>query len=347
MKNKFFEEQNTLSTEITLKESEILDNKKRTDSLLRQIENLKKIGDIIQSFQGDIGENEMIYKSEEIAYNFIGKGSWKLKKYKDSDIFSSYIKNMPLPLMITNMSEDQQFPSEKNNKKQSLIAAPVELDGVFWGILQGTSYVKNFFREEDLKQLSLLSGTVSTILNNFYLYKKLKTLAITDGITGLYTHAYFKERLTEELKRSQSNNLSLSLAILDMDFFKNVNDQYGHLAGDDLLRQIASLLRLRFRETDFLARYGGDEFAFMMPHTNAKEAKKVLKKIILTIKREKFFLPVESVSPVQIKITGSIGFVSLNKKIHISEEDFIKMVDKALYSAKKSGRNKVEEYNGK
>ncbi|MCA6071929.1 MAG: sensor domain-containing diguanylate cyclase, partial [Endomicrobium sp.] len=273
-----------------------------------------------------------------------GKGSWKLKKYKESDVFSFYVKNTTLPLIIANMSEDRRFPLERDSNKLSLIAVSVELNSAFWGTLQGASRLKNFFSEEDLRQLSLLSGTISTILNNFYSYKKLQVLAITDGVTGLYTHAYFSERLREELNRLQNNNVSLSLAMLDMDFFKSVNDQYGHLAGDSLLRQIAALLRSKFRETDFIARYGGDEFVFVMPHTNSKEASKVLEKIRLVIEKERFFLPVGSLPPVRIKTTGSIGFVSLNKKNPISEEDLIKRADVALYKAKQSGRNRVAQY---
>ena len=130
-----------------------------------------------------------------------------------------------------------------------------------------------------------------------------------------------------------------------MHFFKSGNDQYGHLAGDSLLRQIAALLCSKFRKTDFIARYGGDEFAFMMLHTNSKEASKVLEKIRLVIEKERFFLPVGSLPPVRIKTTGSIGFVSLSKKNPISEEDIIKRADVALYKAKQSGRNRVAEYS--
>ena len=346
MKNKFFEEYDTLNMEITLKESAILENKKRTNNLSQQIESFRKIGNILQSFQDSLNEKEMMYKCEDIVYNFMGKGFWKLKKYKESDVFAFYMKNTSLPLMITNMSKDRRFTSERDNNKLSLIAVSVELNSSLWGTLQGTSYLKDFFSEKDLQQLSLLSGTISTILNNFYSYRKLQLLTITDGVTGLYTHVYFNERLKEELNRLQNNKVSLSLAILDMDFFKNINDQYGHLAGDSLLRQTASLLRSNFRETDFIARYGGDEFAFMMLHTNSKEASKVLEKIRLVIEKERFFLLTDGLPPVRIKTTGSIGFVSLNKKNSISEEDIIKRADAALYKAKQSGRNRVEEYSG-
>ncbi|MDR3256179.1 MAG: sensor domain-containing diguanylate cyclase [Endomicrobium sp.] len=344
IKNRFFEEYETLDREITLECSEISKNKKRIEYLTQYIKFFKKIGRTLQSFQTSLSEKEIIEKSEYIAYKFMGKGTWELKKYSDNNVFAFYVRKTSLPLLITDMSSDERFPSGQKYKQMSLIAFPIEFNRIFWGILQGTSYVKNFFSEEDLRHLSLLSGTISTVLNNSYLYKELQTLAVTDGLTGLFTHNYFKERLKGEISRSNSNKLSLSLGLLDIDFFKDINDKYGHQAGDSILHQISLLLRARLRETDFIARYGGEEFAFIMLNTNSREAAKILEQIRLTIEQERFFLPVESLTPVRVKITSSIGFVSLDKNCFISEEEFIKNADAALYKAKHSGRNKVEEF---
>jgi PleD family two-component response regulator len=110
--------------------------------------------------------------------------------------------------------------------------------------LEGSHHSENFFSQENLQQLSMLSNTIATALNNFYIYNQLQTLAITDGLTGLYTNIYFKERLSEELSRSQSNKIPLSFGLLDIDRFKGINDKYGHQAGDFVLRRIASILRL-------------------------------------------------------------------------------------------------------
>lgn len=129
-----------------------------------------------------------------------------------------------------------------------------------------------------------------------------------------------------------------------MDFFKSINDEYGHQAGDSILLQVSSLLRARFRETDFIARYGGEEFAFMMLRTNSREAAKILEHIRLKIEKHRFFLHFGSSYPIQIKITVSIGFVSVTRGFPISEEEFIKNADKALYKAKQLGRNRVEGF---
>jgi len=345
IKRDFFEKYNTIDKEIILIGCRILENKKIISDLARHSEDLKKISKVLQSFQASFAEKEIIEKSEDIAYRFIGKGSWRLKKYSDDDIFAFYMKSTSLPLMIEDISTDERFLKQnKDNGKMSFIAVSIELNGVFWGILQGSSNMKDFFSEDDLRQLYLLSGIISTVLSNSYLYKQLQTLAITDGLTGLYNQIYFKEMLKEEFSRSQSNRLPLTLGILDVDFFKDVNDRYGHQAGDSILCQISSLLRARFRETDFIARYGGEEFAFIMLHTNLREAAKILEYIRLKIEKQNFFLPVKNSFPVQIKITASIGFVSLDKNFSVSEEEFIRNADMALYRAKQLGRNKVEGF---
>ena len=343
MRNRMLEEYETLDREITLKDSEIIENNKRTDAIIQQIDNFQMMGRMIQTFEASLDEHEIIEKSGELASKFIGSGNWKLKKNTQNDVFAKYIKTTGLPLIITDLSSDRRFALTQN-RYLSVIAVPIEVNGVFWGILRGTSSKPHNFEDADLRLLSILSGIVSTVLNNAYLYQKIQDLAITDGLTGLYTQSYFKERLKEEIKRAKSNKVPLSVAILDIDFFKKINDTYGHQAGDVILRQVSGLLRGRFRETDLLSRYGGEEFGVIMLHTDAVEAKKVLEEIRISIEKERFFLPIESYHPVQVKITVSVGFVELEKGSSQIEEELIKKADKALYVAKKSGRNQTVRF---
>lgn len=338
MKNSMHEEFETLDREITLKDSEIIESNKRTNAIRQQIDNFQTMGRMIQTFEASLNEDEIIEKSGELASKFIGNGEWKLKKNVYGDVFAKYIKTTGLPLIITDLSNDRRFLMNQN-RYYSVIAVPVEVNGTFWGVLRGTSPKKNAFEDADLRLLSILAGIVSTVLNNTYLYIKIQDLSITDGLTGLYTQSYFKERLKEEVKRARSNKVPLSVAIVDIDFFKKINDTYGHQAGDVILRQVAALLRGRFRETDLLSRYGGEEFGVIMLHTDDEEAKNVLEEIRKSIEKERFFLPIESYHPIQVKITVSIGFAELEKSSASIEEELIKKADKALYSAKKAGRN--------
>jgi diguanylate cyclase (GGDEF)-like protein len=343
IENRFLIERNNLDEKISEKEHAILENKRIIDNLSDQIKNFRKIGDILQTFHYSLSEIEIIYKSEDIAFRFFGKGTWKLRKYDDNDKIASYIKRTSNPLIIYNIKKDNRFKNMPD-ERLSIIAASIEFNGTFWGILEGYSHHEKFFSENNLRQLLMLSSIISTALNNFYLYKQLQALAISDGLTGLYTNTYFKERLAEELNRSWSNNIPLSLGLLDIDYFKEVNDKYGHQAGDFVLMRIASILRLNFRGSDFIARYGGEEFAFMMLHTSSKDASKILEKIRALIEQEGFFIPVESVLPVRLKITVSIGFIALSGKVQVTQEEFIKNADNALYKAKYLGKNRVEEY---
>ncbi|MCL2485017.1 MAG: sensor domain-containing diguanylate cyclase [Endomicrobia bacterium] len=343
MKNGKSEEYETLERENAIKDSEILENKKRSASIMQQIKNFRQIGRMIQTFQASLDEEEIIMKSGDLAAQFIGIGNWKLKKNVHGDVFASYIKNTGLPLIVTDISKDKRFTLSKN-RYLSVIAVPVEVNGSFWGIIKGTSYKANSFNDSDLRLLSILSGIVSTVLNNAYLYKKARDLAITDGLTGLFTQNYFKERLKEEINRSKSNNVSLAVGLLDVDFFKKINDTYGHQAGDAILRQVALLLRGRFRETDLIARYGGEEFGVIMLHTDSKEAFKVLEEIRTIIEAERFFIPTESYSPIQVRITVSIGFAELRQYNSLIENELIKKADSALYKAKNSGRNRTVEF---
>lgn len=338
MKNGMQEEYEILDREITLKDSETIENNKRTIAIIQQIDNFQKMGRMIQSFEASLDEQEIMEKSAELASKFIGRGNWKLKKDVYGDVFAKYIKTTGMPLIVTDLSTDKRFTMIQN-RYFSIIAVPVEVNGVFWGILRGTAPKKNAFKDADLRLLSILAGIVSTVLNNAYLYGKIQDLAITDGLTGLYSHSYFKERLKEEMKRAKINKVPLSVAILDIDFFKKINDTYGHQAGDVILRQVAALLRGRFRETDLLSRYGGEEFGVIMLHTDKFEAQKVLEEIRTSIEKERFFLPIESYHPVQVKITVSAGFAELEKANSSIEDEIIKKADKALYQAKRSGRN--------
>jgi len=343
IKNSMYEEYETLDREIALKDSETNENKKRTSDIIQQLQGFQKMGSMIQTFAVSLDEKAIIEKTGDLASQFIGAGAWKLKKNAQGDVFAKYVKDSGLPLIVTDISSDRRF-TRTQNVYLSVIAVPVEVSGGFWGILRGTSGKSNSFSDADLRLLSILSGIISTVLNNAYLYRKIQELAITDGLTGLYTQSYFKERLREEMNRAKSNRVPLSIGILDIDFFKNINDTYGHQSGDVVLHHIAVLLRGRLRETDLICRYGGEEFGVIMLHTDKKESGRILEEIRKSIEKERFFLPVESYSPVRVKITVSIGYAELDKFTSSIEDELIKKADKALYDAKKTGRNKVVEF---
>ncbi len=167
--------------------------------------------------------------------------------------------------------------------------------------------------------------------------KRLELLSITDGLTKLNNHRYFQDELARAFEESQRYQRPLSLAMIDIDFFKKVNDTYGHAAGDDVLKQVAALYRSSVRSTDLVARYGGEEFAVMMPETSLEDAITFAEKIRQMIE--------ESILDTQagpIPCTVSIGVASVPLSRIQSAKELIVAADKALYRAKRAGRNQVQ-----
>jgi diguanylate cyclase (GGDEF)-like protein len=314
MQNAMNEENETLSREMSIKESETAVNKKRISDIKQQMRNFQKVSRMIETFQTSLDEKEIIEKSGELAFQFIGIGQWKLKKHAPKDVFAKYVQNTGLPLIITDLSSDIRFTLTQN-RYLSVIAVPIETNGKFWGVLRGVSEKTNAFNDSDLRLLSILSSVINTVLTNANLYGRLSILSITDGLTGLYTQSYFKERLREEMRRARVNNFPLTVAILDIDFFKKINDVYGHQAGDAVLSRIGLILREKFRKSDLLARYGGEEFGIILLHSDIKQSAKILEEIRKVIEREDFFINAEISCR---KIIKQIGRASCRERVFLS-----------------------------
>jgi diguanylate cyclase (GGDEF)-like protein len=167
--------------------------------------------------------------------------------------------------------------------------------------------------------------------------KRLELLSITDGLTKLHNHRYFQDELARAFEESQRYQRPLALAMIDLDFFKRVNDTYGHAVGDDVLKRAAALFRSSVRSTDLVARYGGEEFAVMMPETALQDGIAFAEKIRLLIGTT----PLETQAG-EVAVTVSIGIASVpHSRIH-SPKELIVAADKALYRAKRNGRNQVQ-----
>jgi diguanylate cyclase (GGDEF)-like protein len=348
LKNAFLEEHDRIEISIAQKTAEIKENRLMSQNLSEQIKIFREMGKRIQSFQTYLNEKEIAEKAEEIALISVGKGYWKFKsdlsddkKLLRNDVFMSYVKINSLPLLISNLPSDKRFPSEKGSNKKSLIAAPIRFEYNFFGAIEGSSYLNDFFSEQDLRKLSACSEAIGTALNNARLYKQLKSLSITDSFTGFYTHNYFKERLQEEINSAKYAKIPLSLGILDIDFFKNINDNFGHQTGDNAIRHISSLIRSTFEEMDLIAHYGGEEFAVIFPNTKIDEAKKIAENLRVKVEKEKFFPQTENFFRTAVKITISIGLTELLDYSEENIETFMQRADGALYEAKRSGKNKV------
>ncbi|HPC36688.1 MAG TPA: diguanylate cyclase [Candidatus Marinimicrobia bacterium] len=165
--------------------------------------------------------------------------------------------------------------------------------------------------------------------------RRLESLSTTDALTGIYNRRHFDQELKREIARSKRYNSPLSLLMLDIDLFKIVNDTYGHLLGDEVLKAIGQILTNCLRKNDICARYGGEEFVVLLPETGEKEAFLVAEKIRATVaKREIAF------EQSLARVTISIGIAQFNSTEMAEGTQLVDAADKALYQAKRSGRNK-------
>ncbi len=168
---------------------------------------------------------------------------------------------------------------------------------------------------------------------------KLEQLAIRDGLTGLYNKREFDRRLHEELERARRNGRPFALLMIDADYFKKINDDYGHLAGDRVLRKLANLLSQGVRPVDHAARYGGEEFAIILPETSTKEANKTAERLRRAVQMQEIVLDGDR----RIRITVSIGLAGYPRDA-ASAKALVAAADEAMYAAKAGGRNLVRQF---
>jgi len=168
---------------------------------------------------------------------------------------------------------------------------------------------------------------------------KLEKLSITDGLSGLYNHRHLVLSLESEFKRAARYGHSLALLLMDIDYFKNLNDTYGHLCGDYVLKTVAGILKSNVRATDLVARYGGDELAVMLIETDARSALEVAEKLKQAVASHAFKWQTQELS-----VNVSVGLATAPKPGIQKPSDLVNAADRALYQAKKAGRNAVVLY---
>lgn len=169
------------------------------------------------------------------------------------------------------------------------------------------------------------------------LLKHVQELAITDSVTGLFNRRYFKEVLQQEFSRAQRYGTLFSCFMIDVDQFKQINDNYGHEAGDKVLNDLARLLQIQLRDVDLVARYGGDEFAILLPESPREKARQVAERI-----REAVCNEVYSFIPKKQPVTLSIGISGMPDPGFQHASQVVSTADFALYRAKNNGKNRVE-----
>ncbi len=210
--------------------------------------------------------------------------------------------------------------------------SPVKNKGVLTGIFALGKKQSGVYSQEDLEMTMAVAGQAGLIIENAQHYSQALLKANTDGLTGLYNHRHFHERLEQEIARSSRFGTVFSVIIADIDLFKVYNDNYGHLAGDEVLRRIGEYIKSSIRSIDIAARYGGEEFGVILPETRLMDAQVVGERIRKTIEAK--------TNSRAMPVTISVGLASWPID-GVMKEELINRADKALYFAKQSGRNRV------
>jgi len=197
---------------------------------------------------------------------------------------------------------------------------------------------------KEIEYLEELSNQAATTINRANVYAEILKHATLDALTGFYNRRQLEARIKQEIASSQRQKTPLCAIMTDIDYFKKVNDTYGHAVGDMVLKTVARVMRSQLREYDVAGRYGGEEFALLLPFTKLKEAKMVAERLRHAI--ETTIIDISDINPdseeKEINVTISLGIYEL--KSTDNEEDLLKNADKALYQAKGTGRNRVIVY---
>ena len=253
-----------------------------------------------------------------------------------------------VPLLVKDIEHNEWGHGERNPKYStgSFISIPLKIGEKTIGVLNITDKITGeIFSEDDMHLLRSFASYASIALerSNYYsLAGHLRELSITDSLTGLFNRRYFEERFYEELHRSERHNLTFSLAMLDIDDFKLFNDTEGHLAGDEILKSISGIAKDNLRIIDVIARFGGEEFAIIMPQTEKPEALQVAERIRDSIKER---IPKMWNEFPRDAITVSIGIATYPADGK-DRKDIIRSADKALYRAKMEGKDRTVLWQG-
>lgn len=255
------------------------------------------------------------------------------KKFKPGEGVAGQAFQEAKPIILNNTKGEEEFIEADSSFVRSIACIPMLVYNEAIGVINVTNKRDDtHFTEVDIEMLKAVTDQAAVAINK----AQLQEVAITDFLTGLYIRRYFMSRLQDELIRSERYNKAFSIAMVDIDKFKNVNDTYGHDAGDQVLKAAGRFFQKNLRQTDVVARYGGEEFVIFFPETNKKVAYTLTERL-----REGF-------SQIRLdklpRLTISLG-ISTYPEDGKDIETLIKNADTAMYAAKQNGRNKVVKFS--
>ncbi len=264
-----------------------------------------------------------------------------INKEKTGDFFDEWVLRHAQPLLVDSATSDFRFDPDRIKESVSrsigsVMCVPLMTQAHLFGILRMDSSFSRSYTSEDLRFLSVVADIAKLALENAIYYKHMQDLSITDGLTGLFLRRYAAERFREEFSRAQRDKVPLSFLMIDLDHFKDINERFGHLGGDFMLRKMALWLKNFFNSCGFIiCRYGGEEFCVALPGFDNEAAS------LLAEDFRKFLSTKQAVlRHHKIKLKVSIGVASFPRDSFVCD-DLIHLSDDALLKAKRAGRDRV------
>lgn len=244
-------------------------------------------------------------------------------------------------VISSNVREDPRFAAEFDKETRietrSIVAVPLISKGKTLGVIELINILdEGKFDQESFDLLLTIADYAAIAIENARYVEKIRQLTVTDDVTHLYNARYLEQVLEQNFRRSRRYKTPLSLLFIDLDFFKFVNDTFGHLVGSDVLRETAHILKNSTRMTDVVTRYGGDEFVIILPETTQDEAEIVAMRISEAIRTHTF----GERHGIKHKLTASIGIATYPDDAD-NKVDLLRLADHAMYWVKEHNRNGI------
>jgi diguanylate cyclase (GGDEF)-like protein len=241
------------------------------------------------------------------------------------------------PICVSNVAREPRYIAGIRGAKSEL-AVPLIWEGKIVGVLNVESRTPNAYSAADVDLLRTVAEQAAAAIDNARLHEATRHMALTDYHTGLFNYRHFQEQVTATVRNAQLTGTPCSLIMMDLDHFKRCNDTYGHPTGDAILQQVARVLRDSIRQGDLLFRYGGEEFAVILPDTLQDDALRVADRIRERVAEHPF--TTRSGRPLDFALSVSLG-VATSPADGLTPVDVVLAADHALYAAKAAGRNRV------
>ncbi|HVE70910.1 MAG TPA: GGDEF domain-containing protein [Thermoanaerobaculia bacterium] len=230
-------------------------------------------------------------------------------------------------------AEKDNLPSSDGAGLGEVASALLEHEGRTAGLLVLAR--RDPFDAREHRLLEIFATQVSMLFDTIRAREKIGNLAETDDLTGIWNRRYFRRQLPQEIERARTFGVPLSLLFFDIDDFKQINDGFGHVIGDVVLSELCGCVRETLRPTDILARYGGDEFAVILPHTDLPGAQAVAERVLKKVRE--LAIPTDEEGAIQCSV--SIGLAEFRREDAVAN-DLVRRADERLYASKRNGKNR-------